>query len=55
MRLQRQLNKETKTKKYYRYCITIPTKIVEEIGWEKGTEIEISQNNGKLVLEMKEQ
>lgn len=53
MKLQEQLSRKTKRKSYPKYVMTIPPKDIEELGWEKGMELEVHISDGKLIVEPK--
>lgn len=53
MKLQEQLSRKTKGKKYPKYVMTIPPKHIEELGWQKGTELEVSVCDNKLIVRPK--
>jgi bifunctional DNA-binding transcriptional regulator/antitoxin component of YhaV-PrlF toxin-antitoxin module len=39
------------TKTHYKYVITIPEEVVEELDWKEGTELEQKVQDRKLVVE----
>jgi antitoxin component of MazEF toxin-antitoxin module len=39
-----------KGKKYPKYVLTISPRFVDELGWQKGTELEVSVKGNKLVI-----
>jgi len=51
MKLQKQLSKKRGEKKYYRYVINIPSKIVKKLGFKAGDELKAHIKCGKLVME----
>jgi formylmethanofuran dehydrogenase subunit D len=54
MRLQKQLSRKVKGKKYPKYVLTISPKHVEELGWKKGTELEVAISDNKLIVREKQ-
>jgi hypothetical protein len=50
MKLQEQLSRKVKGKKYPKYVLTVSPKHIEELGWKKGTELEVSISDNKLVV-----
>lgn len=54
MKLQKQLSRKIKGKAYPKYVMTIPPKDIEELGWQKGMELEIRVSNNKLIIQPKE-
>jgi antitoxin component of MazEF toxin-antitoxin module len=55
MKLQEQLSRKVKGKKYPKYVLTISPKNVEELGWQKGTELEVCISENKLVVQPKKE
>lgn len=51
MRLQSQVSREYKDKKYEKYWIVIPTKLIKKLKWESGEDLEAEIKGGKLVIE----
>ena len=51
MYLQKQLSKKIGDKLYAKYVIVVPPKMVEELGWKAGEELEAEVKGGKLVIE----
>jgi antitoxin component of MazEF toxin-antitoxin module len=54
VKLQKQLSRKIKGKSYPKYVMTIPPKNIEELGWEKGMELEVCISNNKLIIQPKE-
>jgi antitoxin component of MazEF toxin-antitoxin module len=54
VKLQKQLSRKIKGKAYPKYVMTIPPKDIEELGWQKGMELEIRVSNNKLIIQPKE-
>ncbi len=50
MKLQKQLSKKRGEKKYYRYVINIPSKIIKKLGFKAGDELKADVKSGKLVV-----
>lgn len=55
MKLQEQLSRKVKGKTYPKYVLTVPPKNIEELGWQKGTELEVCIEGNKLVVKPKEE
>jgi bifunctional DNA-binding transcriptional regulator/antitoxin component of YhaV-PrlF toxin-antitoxin module len=53
MKVQRQLSKKRGDKRYYRFTINIPEKIIKKVGFEKGQELEADTEEGKIILKKK--
>lgn len=51
MRLLSHNSREYKGKKYRKYWIIVPNKIIEKLGWKTGTDLEAEIKKGKLVIE----
>jgi len=51
MYLQKQLSKKIGDKEYSKYVIVVPPKMVEELGWKAGEELEAEIKNKKLIIE----
>ena len=51
MKLQKQLSKKRGEKKYYRYVINIPSKIIKKLGFKAGDELKGNIKKDKLVIE----
>lgn len=54
MRLQEQLSRKVKGKKYPKYVLTISPKHIEKLGWQKGIELEVCVSGDKLVVKPKQ-
>lgn len=54
MKLQKQLSRKVRNKKYPKFVVTIPPKQIEEVGWEEGTELEAIVKDGKIILRPKQ-
>jgi antitoxin component of MazEF toxin-antitoxin module len=55
MKLQKQLSRKVKGKKYPKYVLTIAPRHIEELGWKKGTELEVCVSNNKLIVAQKQE
>ena len=53
MKLQKQLSRKVGKIKYPKYLVVIPSKLIEEIGWEEGIEFEPEIKDKKLILKPK--
>jgi hypothetical protein len=53
MKLQKQLSRKVAGKEYPKYVLTVPPKCIDELGWEKGTDLQVEVVNGKLVVDNK--
>ena len=51
MRLQSQVSREYKDKKYEKFWVVIPSKIIEKLGWKSGQELEAEIKDDKLIIE----
>lgn len=51
MHLQKQLSKKIGDKEYAKYVIVISPKMVEELGWKAGEELEAEIKKDKLIIE----
>lgn len=50
MKLQKRLNKKIKDKIYLKWYVDIPFKLIQEIGWQKGTNLKAIIKDGKLII-----
>ncbi len=50
MQLQSQISREYKGKKYEKFWIVIPTKLIAKLGWKSKQELNADLKNGKLVI-----
>ncbi len=55
MKLQEQLSRKVKGKTYPKYVLTIPPKNIDELGWQKGTDLEVCIEGNKLVIKPKKE
>jgi len=55
VKLQKQLSRKTKGKSYPKYVMTIPPKNIEELGWQKGMELEVCVSDNKLIIKPKKE
>ena len=53
MKLQRQLSRRVKDKEYPKYVVTIPPKLIEELGWKEGMELEYDTQKNGIILKPK--
>jgi len=51
MRLLSTKSREYKGKKYHKYFVILPSKLVEKLGWKTGQELEAKGRKNKLVIE----
>ena len=51
MRLQSQISREYKDQQYEKFWVVIPSKIVKELKWKSGEELEAEVKGDKLVIE----
>ena len=51
MKLQSQVSREYKDKKYEKFWIVVPSKLIEKLGWESGEELEAEVKGDKLIIE----
>ncbi len=53
MKLLQQEHSEYNGKKYYKNWVIIPQKIIEQLGWKKGDELEPNVKGNKLEINKK--
>ena len=53
MKLLRQKSREYKGKRYYKYWVIIPKKVIEKLGWKVGDKLKNEVNEKKLTIEKK--
>lgn len=53
MRLIENVTRKYKDKEYKKYSVVIPNKLIEELNWKAGTELEASVKNNKLIIDFK--
>jgi bifunctional DNA-binding transcriptional regulator/antitoxin component of YhaV-PrlF toxin-antitoxin module len=53
MKLQKQLSRKVKGKEYIKWVVVLPSKLVKNLGWKEGQEIEAEIKNKKLMLKLK--
>ena len=51
MRLLSHVSRKYKDTHYEKFWVVIPNKLVKELGWKKGEDLEAEVKNGKLVIE----
>ena len=50
MKLQKQVAYKYKDKTHYKYVLIIPQEIVEKLGWQEGSELQLEAIDSKLVI-----
>lgn len=53
-KLQRHFSYEYKGKKVYKHVIVVPEEALGKLGWKAGQELDLEVNDGKLIVEQKE-
>lgn len=53
MQLQKHISKKIKDVEYSKWVIVIPSDQVKELGWQKGTHLESSISNDKIIIKKK--
>lgn len=53
MKLVSQISREYKGKKYRKFWINIPNKILKELGWKANQELNAEVKDGKLIVSKK--
>ncbi|MBI3051540.1 AbrB/MazE/SpoVT family DNA-binding domain-containing protein [Candidatus Woesearchaeota archaeon] len=51
MRLIPQKSRDYKGKAYYKFFIVVPSKIMKQLGWKGGEELEAEVKDKKLIIE----
>ncbi|MBI2546506.1 AbrB/MazE/SpoVT family DNA-binding domain-containing protein [Candidatus Woesearchaeota archaeon] len=51
MKLQSQTSRVYKGKKYEKFWIVLPSKLIEKLGWKSGQELEAEVKGDKLIIE----
>lgn len=51
MKLQKQLSKIVDKKRYHKYVIVLPSKIIKKLGWKTGQELKTEVKGNKLIIE----
>ena len=51
MKLQSQISREYKGKKYEKFWIVLPAKLVRKLGWKSGQELDADKNGEKLIIQ----
>jgi len=51
VKLQKHFSYEYKDRKHYKYIITIPSIMVEQMGWEPGNELDLNVQGDALILQ----
>ena len=50
MKLQSQISREYKGKKYEKFWVVLPTKLIERLGWKSGQELNADLKNNTLLI-----
>jgi len=50
VKLQKRFSRKFKEKEYFKWVIVIPPKIVKELKWQEGNELEPKIKSGSLIL-----
>ena len=53
VKLQKRFAYKYKEKEHYKHVVTVPEKIVSQLGWSEGDEIQLKVKDAKLVLSAK--
>jgi bifunctional DNA-binding transcriptional regulator/antitoxin component of YhaV-PrlF toxin-antitoxin module len=53
MRLQKQLSRKVGDIEYAKWVLVVPPKIIEELNWKEGQEVEAESKDNKLVIKKK--
>ena len=51
MRLLSQVSREYNDKKYEKFWVVIPNKLIEKLKWKKGEDLEAEVKGDKLIIE----
>lgn len=51
MRLLSQISREYKDKKYRKFWVVIPSRLIGKLGWKTGEDLEADVKGDKLVIE----
>ena len=51
MRLVKQKSRDYGDKEYFKFCVVIPQKIIEKLGWKGGEDLGAEIKGDKLVIE----
>lgn len=51
VKLQKHFSYEYKDRKHYKYIITIPSMMVEQLGWEHGNKLDLNVQGNALILQ----
>jgi hypothetical protein len=55
VKLQEQLSRKVKGKKYPKYVLTISPKFIDALGWQKGLELEVRVIDNRLIIVPKQE
>ena len=53
MKLQQRLNRKVGDKEYVKWYVDIPSEVIQEVGWKKGSELEVVVKDGKVLVRPK--
>ena len=51
MKLQSQVSREYKGTKYEKFWVVLPSKMIQELGWKSGQDLEADVKDKKLIIE----
>lgn len=51
MKLQSQISREYKRKKYEKFWVVIPSKLIEKLKWKSGQELRAELEDDKLIID----
>jgi len=51
MKLLSQKHSEYKGKRYRKFWVIIPNKLIEKLNWKAGAELNVDLKNGKLIVD----
>ncbi len=51
MRLIKQHGRKYEGKDYFKYIVVIPNKIINELGWKGGEDLDIERKGKKIIIE----
>jgi len=50
MKLTKQYSRTYEGKDYHKFLLVLPSKIIKELGWKGGEDLEAETKNGKLIV-----
>ena len=50
MKLTKQWSRDYGDKEYHKYLVVLPSKIIKELGWKGGEDLEAETKNDKLII-----